>query len=99
MACVRLTACSKSLREINLSIWLNMLHDALTLGLPWRGGAGGFGDSPEPYSAGWLNVIPAVYFGVLDRSVFTEKAVYPVSCVARHLIVGLRSSPTARCSW
>jgi hypothetical protein len=32
-----------------LSIWLNMLHDAFTLGLLWLE-AGGFGDSPTPYT-------------------------------------------------
>jgi len=31
-----------------------MLHDAFTLGLLWLGSVG-FDDSPEPYTAGWLN--------------------------------------------
>ena len=35
---------------MSLSIWLNMLHDAFTLGLS-RLGAGGFGDSPTPYAS------------------------------------------------
>jgi hypothetical protein len=42
---------SKSVRGISLSIWLNMLHDAFTLGLLWSG-SGGFGDSPLPYTFG-----------------------------------------------
>jgi len=37
-----------------------MLHDAFTLGL-LQSGAGGFGDSPTPYTAGRSNVI--FYFG------------------------------------
>src|ERR1019366_3445619 len=48
---VSLTIRSKSVRGINLSIWLNMLHDAFTSGL-LRSGAGGFGDSPTPYTIG-----------------------------------------------
>jgi hypothetical protein len=47
---------SNSMRGISLSIWLNMLHDALTLGL-LRSGTGGFGDSPIPYTFGCPNVI------------------------------------------
>ena len=43
-----------SVRGISLSIWLNMLHDAFTLGL-LRVGSGGFGDSPLPYTPGRLN--------------------------------------------
>ena len=42
---------SKSVRGMSLSIWLNMLHDAFTLGL-LRSGAGGFGDSLAPYTYG-----------------------------------------------
>jgi hypothetical protein len=46
-----LTMRSNSMRGINLSIWLNMLHDALAMGL-LRSGIGGFGDSPIPYTSG-----------------------------------------------
>jgi hypothetical protein len=48
---VSLTMRWKSVRGMSLSIWLNMLHDAFTLGL-LRLEAGGFGDSPTPYTFG-----------------------------------------------
>jgi hypothetical protein len=38
-------------RGMSLSIWLNMLHEAFTLGL-LRLEAGGFGDLPTPYTFG-----------------------------------------------
>ena len=50
-AFVALTRRLKSARGISLSIWLNMLHDAFTLGL-LRLGNGGFGDSPMHYTSG-----------------------------------------------
>src|SRR5438067_10862327 len=50
------TSLSKSTRGTSLSIWLNMLHDAFTLGL-LRLGPGGFGDSPVPYIEGRPNVM------------------------------------------
>src|SRR4249919_861271 len=53
---VCLTIRSKSMRGINLSIWLNMLHDALTVGLLW-GGSDEFRRSPAPYTVGWPIVI------------------------------------------
>src|SRR4249920_665027 len=53
---VCLTILSKSMRGTNLSIWLNMLHDALTVGLP-RCGSDEFRRSPAPYTVGWPIVI------------------------------------------
>jgi hypothetical protein len=53
---VSFTMRSKSVRGISLSIWLNMLHDAFTLGL-LRLRFGGFGHSPIPYTQGFPNVI------------------------------------------
>ena len=50
-AFVALTRRLKAARGISLSIWLNMLHDAFTLGL-LRLGNGGFGDSPMHYTSG-----------------------------------------------
>lgn len=38
-------------RGVSLSVWRNMLHDVFRLG-PLRSGAGGFGDSPMPYTFG-----------------------------------------------
>jgi hypothetical protein len=50
-ALVYLTIRSKSVRGMSLSIWLNMLHDAVMLGL-LRSDTGGFGDSPTSSTFG-----------------------------------------------
>jgi len=64
---VVLTMLSKSVRGISLSIWLNMLHDAFTLGLLFRSGRVGLPihhyptllDGPTPFLS-WTTVVERI---------------------------------------
>ena len=89
-----------------MSIWLNMLHDAFTLGL-LRVGSGGFGDSPLPYTPGRLNAdfvlddseatyVPGGLYNVSFAMIASPKKWAQISPSDRDLIAKLSGQALAR---